>query len=335
MKLSLVIAALVIFVGLIFNAQERDVERERRWLTVSEIAVEAAGEGETGVILRIGGNYAADCGTALQSEVGYFPANVEVQVFHEVPVTETCGEDATFVLEVALEDGWDGEAIVVNDQVWSAVAVAGVLEYRELSRFPLQLHEAGLRLMDAGAEWIQFRLRGNQAVGCRLPILFSVRETSESLVLSVFNAMAAETVCPDALIEFDEAVTVPATEVSADTLLVVNGYVISELESESMSENDKVLTNIMRVDVTVTGAAPAKISLDVAGEHPDGCDYPVLLEQRRQGNRIDIEVYREVPMDVICPMILRPYSGTIDVDGTLESGEYTITVNSHSQTIDV
>ena len=100
-----------------------------------------------------------------------------------------------------------------------------------------------------------------------------------------------------------------------------------------MSESDKVLTNIFRVDASVTEAR--QISLDVEGEHPDGCEYPVLVDQARRGNTIDIAVYRNVPADVVCPMILKPYRGTITVEGAFESGEYTINVNSHSQTVKV
>ena len=91
-----------------------------------------------------------------------------------------------------------------------------------------------------------------------------------------------------------------------------------------MSESDKVLTNIFRVDVQVK---EMRISLDVAGEHPDGCEYPVIVNQTRRGNTVDVEVYREVPADVICPMILKPYSDTINLEGDYEAGDYTINVN--------
>lgn len=108
-----------------------------------------------------------------------------------------------------------------------------------------------------------------------------------------------------------------------------------ESEEQVVSQSDKVLTNIFRVNVAVMESWPMRIRLDVAGEHPDGCEYPVIVAQSRRGNTIRIEVYREVPADVVCPMILKPYSDTILVDGSFESGDYSIQVNSHSQTISI
>ena len=126
-----------------------------------------------------------------------------------------------------------------------------------------------------------------------------------------------------------------ATKLPADTLQAVRTWITNEPEEQTVSESDKVLTNIFRVDVKVMESQPARISLDVEGEHPDGCEYPVIVGQTRQGNTVDIEVYREVPADVICPMILKPYRNTISVDGSFKSGEYTINVNSHSQAVSI
>ncbi len=122
-----------------------------------------------------------------------------------------------------------------------------------------------------------------------------------------------------------------ATELTATALF--ESRATQELEGQAVK--DKVLTNIHSVEVNVLESAPPQISLEVAGEHPDGCDYPVLVEQARQDQTINIEVYREVPADIFCPMILRPYQGQIQLEGSFAPGRYTINVNSHSQTIDI
>lgn len=131
------------------------------------------------------------------------------------------------------------------------------------------------------------------------------------------------------------ALVLSATFAPDDALHTLRAWVVSQFEEQNVSESDKVLTNIFRVDVTVSGAQPIQISLDVAGEHPDGCEYPVIVGQARRGKIVDIEVYREVPADVICPMILKPYRDTISLDGSFEPGEYTINVNAHSQAVSV
>ena len=58
-----------------------------------------------------------------------------------------------------------------------------------------------------------------------------------------------------------------------------------------------------------------------------------VVEQSRRDGAVDIEVYRNVPADVVCPMILKPYSDTINLVGDFPPGEYTINVNSHSQAV--
>ena len=94
-------------------------------------------------------------------------------------------------------------------------------------------------------------------MGCDLPEIFSVRETGEGIYVRVHNAMNAEVVCPDMLIEIDETISLPATELPADTLLAVNTILISELETQNVNNSDKVLTNIFRVDVTVKDRSAA------------------------------------------------------------------------------
>ena len=131
------------------------------------------------------------------------------------------------------------------------------------------------------------------------------------------------------------ALATSATFLPDDALHTLRTWIISEFEEQEVSESDKVLTNIFRVDVNVSGSQPARINLEVEGEHPDGCEFPVIVGQSRQGNTIDVEVFREVPVDVACPMILKPYSGTISLDGGFDPGEYTINVNAHSQAVRV
>ncbi|MBZ0303035.1 MAG: hypothetical protein K8J31_25035 [Anaerolineae bacterium] len=86
-------------------------------------------------------------------------------------------------------------------------------------------------------------------------------------------------------------------------------------------------TNILNVEVIVMESFPMQVRLHISGEHPEGCDLPVIVEQQRSGNTVTVEVYREVPADVMCPMILRPYDDTIALDGTFEPGDYTFKVN--------
>ena len=94
-----------------------------------------------------------------------------------------------------------------------------------------------------------------------------------------------------------------------------------------MSETRQVSTLIDSVSVDVQ--AGGTVRLQVSGNHPDGCDYPVQITQNRNANNLSIEIYREIPMEVGCPMMMTPYSETITVDDKLDSGDYSLQINNY------
>ena len=323
--------------------QNREVTIQRAWSTVTSIEAIPSSTGDpSSWQIRIGGSYKTDCAVQLQTEIAYYPNNIDIQIYRDLPSTTLCSlEEEALTIDVALDPRAETSYLIVNDRVWEFSAPSSVESdaahspaFTELSRFPVYIDEAVLRIGD-DLELYRLSVRGSQAVGCDLPEIYSLRQTRESTLVGVFNALAAETACPDMLVEVDETIPLAATDPPTVTLFAVNTFQINELEEQTVSDSDKVLTNIFRVDVKVMESDPMQISLEVEGEHPDGCEYPVLVGQTRQGNTINIEVYREVPADVFCPMILKPYKGTISLDGAFETGAYTINVNSHSQAIDI
>ena len=95
-----------------------------------------------------------------------------------------------------------------------------------------------------------------------------------------------------------------------------------------MSRVDSMIENI---EVQIQESSPPKVDVKVSGHHPDSCDYPVLNEQSRIGSTINIQIYREIPDDEMCPMMMMPYEGTIAVEGDFEAGDYTLVINGNSQ----
>ncbi|MBZ0282646.1 MAG: hypothetical protein K8L97_18035 [Anaerolineae bacterium] len=89
----------------------------------------------------------------------------------------------------------------------------------------------------------------------------------------------------------------------------------------------QVLTTIDSVDALIMESFPAQIALNVSGAQPDGCEFPVIVEQTRDGNNVTVRIYRELPPDIMCAMILLPYNESIKLDGTFEPGTYQIDVN--------
>ncbi|MFQ3566304.1 MAG: hypothetical protein SNJ59_04835 [Aggregatilineales bacterium] len=92
---------------------------------------------------------------------------------------------------------------------------------------------------------------------------------------------------------------------------------------------DLILSPTIIEDVTIEISAerPAQLELRIHGYQPDGCELPVVVEQRREGNIVFVSIYRILRSDMICPMALQPYSETIALDGVFASGAYTIRIN--------
>lgn len=83
---------------------------------------------------------------------------------------------------------------------------------------------------------------------------------------------------------------------------------------------------IESASVIVRESFPPQVSIAVSGYAPDGCDFPMQIEQERSGSTIQINLYRLVPLAAMCPAVLVPLERTIDL-GTLEPGSYTVNIN--------
>jgi len=93
------------------------------------------------------------------------------------------------------------------------------------------------------------------------------------------------------------------------------------------SATSRIFTTIESVTANVLSTTPAQIELAVSGYQPDGCDFPVIVDQSQTGSTITVSIYREMPADMMCPAVLRDYAETIHLDGTFAPGTYTVNVN--------
>ncbi|MDE2950955.1 MAG: hypothetical protein OXT68_09315 [Chloroflexota bacterium] len=344
LKIYLALGLALALIGLSAVVQNKDVSTYRVWSIVDSVSVSPSEAGiDRAWDLWVNGSHGDACALALQSEIARYPQNIDIQLYREIPSTANCdGDEAIFERRLSLP----GELVagqppylIINSQVWALSYPAGetdglpVFEAQEL--MPVRVEQAGLVASADAAEQIELRIRGIQAIGCDLPELYSMRVSTESVLLGVFNAIAADTVCPAMLVPVDDKVILSATDAGSDALFKLNAIPINELEMPEMSPIDKVLTNILGVTVKIEKSQTARVSLDVQGEHPDGCDFPVIVKQARQGNSVTVEVYREVPADVFCPMILQPYQDTIQLNGDFAPGEYVINVNTYTQALKI
>jgi hypothetical protein len=121
---------------------------------------------------------------------------------------------------------------------------------------------------------------------------------------------------------FNYPVDVPSAEEIAQSFSAINQDTPPRAGGDTWQED--IL--IVAVEVQIIVSSPAQIDLVVLGG-VDGCDLPVITEQRREGNVVTVHMYREKPIDMACPMNLVPYEETIRLNGSFEGGTIEIHVN--------
>jgi len=94
-----------------------------------------------------------------------------------------------------------------------------------------------------------------------------------------------------------------------------------------MTGGVKSLTVIEKIETSVSSTVPATVTMQISGYQPDGCKFPVQVEQTRTGDQVTVKIFRIKPIGVMCTMDLNPYNDTITLDGTFDSGSYTVDVN--------
>lgn len=93
----------------------------------------------------------------------------------------------------------------------------------------------------------------------------------------------------------------------------------------SAQEGDRVANPIRRDPHPISSvelvSEDVKQFLVIKGDFPDGCSMPAVIHTERIGTTWFVELYREMPFDVMCPMVLVSYEEKIDVTTWFEADE--------------
>ncbi|MDZ4671532.1 MAG: hypothetical protein SH821_11745 [Phototrophicales bacterium] len=99
----------------------------------------------------------------------------------------------------------------------------------------------------------------------------------------------------------------------AITLLL---FTLMGMASAQAQDGDRMANPIRRdyhpissVEIVAEGD---QFFLVVKGDLPDGCDFPAIINTERGGAGWFVDIYRELPFDVMCPMVLVSYEEKID-----------------------
>lgn len=97
--------------------------------------------------------------------------------------------------------------------------------------------------------------------------------------------------------------------------------------SSPVAEAQRSFAFVDQITVQVQESQPLQVKLKVTGTLPDGCDVPLEVEQERRENEVEVELYRLLPPDMMCPMVVVPFEKEIQLEGTFDPGSYQFRVN--------
>jgi inhibitor of cysteine peptidase len=105
-------------------------------------------------------------------------------------------------------------------------------------------------------------------------------------------------------------------------------------QADPSNEYEVSEVNVETVDVLLAESYPVQVFVEVTGYLPDPCWEAQEPVTEQNGNRVDIEILAERKVDEVCPQVIEEYRTTIEL-GTLEPGEWVVSVNGVEQEFEV
>lgn len=290
---------------------------------------------DDGAVVHLVGRIMNGCDLPLNAVVVREEGVLNIEVMQEgfdpdAPCTRAL---LPFELDVPLEGGIVNQ-LLINANNYSVLVDApadAALSYIALERVPVNLLlENILPGEAAGTVLISAALPD----GCEDPVHVRQRVDEENrlIAIDVFITRPTEPrACTMMLIPFERTITLPE-DLTGRYALAVNGVMVTyDFDTEILifpggEETFRSPMIIDSVEVLLLESAPVQVVVNVRGSQPDGCEFPAITEEQRDGNAITLEIYREVPLAAMCPAVLVIYEDSINL-GTFEPGAYTVTVN--------
>ncbi len=109
-------------------------------------------------------------------------------------------------------------------------------------------------------------------------------------------------------------------------------------EARPMLPENAELFGVESVDVLIRESAPPQVSVTVSGYWSNGCTAEPRIDRAIDGDNITITVFRIIPPEVMCTMVMQAAEIQIDItdllvqDGAIRAGHYTVDVNGVAAT---
>lgn len=173
---------------------------------------------------------------------------------------------------------------------------------------------------------------GNLQDGCTEIADVTTERQAAGFVISITTARPADQICTEALVPFEETITIDTGDLEPGAYTVDANGVTEQFQvgdGAAPGQGDNViagLANVENIDVTVQESS---LQVVVSGNLQDGCTEIADITRERQEDIFVISITTARPADQICTQALVPYEETITIDTTnLQPGTYTVNVNN-------
>lgn len=183
--------------------------------------------------------------------------------------------------------------------------------------------------------------------GCTEPVIVRARRVVQSntqFFVDAFRLIDQPENCPTVYVAIPFELTLTTDQLVTMPIIVIAGekrymsrpvHDLSTPEPRPSGNTFRSLHGINSVEIRVLESAPPQYGVHVTGYQPDGCTFPIQISQTRSGSTISIQIFREMPIDVMCPMMIMEYSADIRLEGDFAAGAYTVEVNGTTATFEV
>lgn len=270
-------------------------------------------------------------------------STVRVRIFRELPVDAICPEmivsyNATLTLPGTFTPGT--YTVIVNDK-----SAPFTVEGSSTTPTATVLHGidfAQAVFIEPYPFQVMLEVQGYQPDGCSYPVQITQSRTGSQINVRIFRQLPGDILCTQQIIPYNNSIplegpfdpTVMYTvDVNGTTTQFTTGPAPEPTAVPGGSVSQPII--IDSVNALLLESYPVQIHLSVTGSIPDGCDYPVQIQQIRSGNTVTVNIFRMVDPAALCPMIARTFEQTIPLDGGFETGTYTIIVNQQTITVTI
>ena len=208
----------------------------------------------------------------------------------------------------------------------------------EVIRGLARVEEIQIMILESFPVQVNVVARGNLPDGCTTIDQIEQERQGDTFVVTITTVRPADQACTEALVPFEEVISLEVGGLEAGTYTVeVNGVrdtfelaVDNRLPDEGQVPGAPGATDgaiVDEVSVAIDEENSAVLLVTIRGNLRDGCTQLVEAVPTTRGSEIEIDLVTRRPADLLCTQALVPFEETVEVSvAELEPGTYEVVV---------